>query len=134
MLAADQIPELLNSFLTSHPEIHTCLLYGSSVNGNFRRESDIDVAIASDRPLNSAEAWKLIGELSDLYGDRRIDLVDLSRIDGLLLREILTKGKILKRDTIFLAKRLTEMFDYFLYYYPHVKRNREARIQEYLHG
>jgi predicted nucleotidyltransferase len=77
--------------LASYPQIKLGILFGSVVRRQARFDSDIDLAVAADRPLGMDEKMALIEEVAQL-ASRPVDLVDLQTAGGLLLREILTKG------------------------------------------
>ncbi len=68
------------------------ILFGSVGRGQARAHSDLDLAVAADHPLEASEKVALIEELAQLTG-RPVDLVDLQLAGGLVLQEILTKGK-----------------------------------------
>ncbi len=78
--------------LARHPQIKLGILFGSVVRQQARFDSDLDLAVAADRPLGMGEKVALIEELAQLTS-RPVDLVDLQLAGGLVLQEVLTKGK-----------------------------------------
>jgi len=78
--------------LARHPQIKLGILFGSVGRGQARVHSDLDLGVAADRPLDVSEKVALIEELAQL-SSRPVDLVDLQLAGGLVLQEILTKGK-----------------------------------------
>ena len=64
-----------------------------------------------------------------LFKNRVIDLVDLNQSEGLIVREILTKGKVIKEDLHFFLRKLSDMYDYMELYYPILKEDRIQRIK-----
>jgi len=78
--------------LARNPQIKLGILFGSVGRGQGRADSDLDMAVAADHPLDASDKMVLIEELAQLTG-RPIDLVDLQTVGGLVLQEVLTKGK-----------------------------------------
>jgi predicted nucleotidyltransferase len=95
--------------LSRHPQIKLGILFGSISRGQAKPDSDLDLAVAADRPLEAGEKQTLIEELAQL-SSRPIDLVDLQSTGGLLLQEVLTKGKrIYKTDNRLYAELIKKM-------------------------
>ncbi|MCZ8157163.1 MAG: nucleotidyltransferase domain-containing protein [Leptospira sp.] len=134
MSQSNLIETKLQEFLDLHPEIHTAILFGSSLTDSFRKDSDIDIAIACHSPLSAQDFMNYASLLTEKFSDRKIDLIDLHQAKGLILLEILTRGKILRRDTIFLAKSIISMHEYFDFIYPYVRQSRLNLVQDYLNG
>jgi len=78
--------------LARHPQIKLGILFGSVGRGQGRADSDLDLAVAAGSPLDASAKTALIEELAQMTG-RPVDLVDLHLAGGLVLQEILTKGK-----------------------------------------
>ncbi len=78
--------------LARRPAIKLGILFGSVGRGQARAHSDLDLAVAADHSLEASEKVALIEELAQLTA-RPVDLVDLQLAGGLVLQEILTKGK-----------------------------------------
>ncbi len=75
-----------------------CLIifFGSVVNGNFTRASDIDVAVFCGRELTGREMWEIEDAIEELPILRKVDVVDLSLVkDREFLSQIL-KGRVWK--------------------------------------
>lgn len=70
------------------------MVFGSCASGRERPDSDIDLAIHPRQPLDAPTLQKLSDQIALATG-RSVDLVDLSRTDGTLLRQILRTGKVL---------------------------------------
>lgn len=78
--------------LFSRPDLQMVILFGSQAAGEARRESDIDLALLGDHPLDlvsqTTEAIRLLKQ-------SRVDLVDLRRANPLLMMEVVRKGTLL---------------------------------------
>lgn len=85
--------EAVGSLLEDVPEIQLALIFGSHAEGRARPDSDLDVAVAADRELDTMDKLKLIERLAGLAG-RPVDLIDLQAADGLILHQALTKGRL----------------------------------------
>ncbi len=69
-------------------------LYGSEARGEAKSDSDIDLAILADSPLDPIELGLAAVELEGRLG-RRVDLVDLRRASVLLRVQATYGGKLL---------------------------------------
>ncbi len=112
------------------PELHTILLFGSAVNHFFHKESDIDLAIGSLNPLSDWDILQLKERFSMLLENREIDLINLDSTEGLLHREIFTKGRVVKEDPNYYLRKLSDMYDYMELYYPLLKEDRLKRVKD----
>ena len=97
MKSADEMQSRLTDFLDKHPEIQCCYLFGSAVTSKFHSGSDLDIAIATDTPLPAQQKQLLRDELEQ-HLDRDVDLVDLQRATGNILRHALHGNCILCRN------------------------------------
>ncbi len=82
------------AFLANNPDLELAMVFGSTVSGNAKPDSDIDVAVYPRHPLDHQAVQGLSDQIALATG-RPVDLVDLSSSDGALLRQILRSGKIL---------------------------------------
>jgi predicted nucleotidyltransferase len=129
-----EVMNKLQSVLSEIPSIQLAILYGSAAHGRLRADSDIDLAIAEDKPLSAERRIELSADFS-LYLHRNIDLVDLRTVHGLLLSEILTKGvKILIRDKEFYLKIIKENIYYNQDFLPYIKKILEKRNRRFAFG
>jgi predicted nucleotidyltransferase len=71
--------------LARHPSIHEARVFGSRAKGNYRAESDVDIAVFGD--VDSIEASLVAGELDDLPLPYRFDVQAYSSIKHAPLRE-----------------------------------------------
>ncbi len=73
-------------------------IYGSFADGYARRDSDVDVAILPERPLDAWERHERAEEVASRLG-RDVDLVDLRAVGTVLRFEITTRGlRVAARD------------------------------------
>lgn len=93
-----QIRRQLDGFTAVHPEIACAYLFGSATGSRFSDTSDIDLGVAASRPLSGDEKARLREELEDSL-HRDIDLVDLQRATGNILRQAMHGICILCRNT-----------------------------------
>jgi len=100
----------LEDALQSLPEIRLAWVYGSFASNTARAESDIDVAVAAATPL-SPDRRVEIGTHLSLATAREIDLVDLTQERGIIVSQVLTRGRLLiNRDPILLAHLIKRMW------------------------
>lgn len=74
------------------PGLRAVYRYGSAGTAYERPDSDIDIAVLADRPLDFPTLAALAGELSLLVG-RDVDLNDMRRLPVTLCVQIVTSGE-----------------------------------------
>jgi predicted nucleotidyltransferase len=117
-----------------YPEIKIAYLYGSAAKNRLRSDSDIDIAVSVQRPLSIDERLNIINSLSKGLG-REIDLVDLSTTHGLLLYEIMTKGKlILCKNTPLKTELMKEVVYFAEDFLPQIEDFLERKIRRFTGG
>ncbi len=84
--------ELIGSVLLRHPHIKLAVLFGSLAAGKARPDSDLDLAVADDKPLGVDARMALVADLAERVG-RPVDLIDLTSAGEPLLGQILTHGR-----------------------------------------
>lgn len=86
---------VVTSILTeSLPDILAIYRFGSSAHGAERRDSDIDVAVLADRPLNPLERFDLQERLAAAI-HQSVDLVDLRHASTVMASQVVTTGILL---------------------------------------
>ncbi|MEO8332780.1 MAG: nucleotidyltransferase domain-containing protein [Gallionella sp.] len=109
---------LLKKTLEQFPQISLAMVFGSAASGSQQPNSDLDIAIAADRPLTANEKIEIIGVLAERTG-RPIDLVDLSVVAEPLLGQVVRHGRrILGSDTLYgelIYRHLLEQADFMPY-------------------
>ncbi|HEB98653.1 MAG TPA: nucleotidyltransferase domain-containing protein [Thiotrichales bacterium] len=102
----------LQPLLEEEAGIRLAILFGSLAKGRETAASDIDIAIAKERPLTVTDKMALIETLASALG-RPVDLVDLRTVGEPLLGRILTEGeRLLVRDERLLAELIKKhLFD-----------------------
>ncbi len=101
MVALDRIPDVLRGeFRDSFPERHLlgAWLYGSRATGESRADSDVDIAVLCDAPLDPVALLDAGARLAARLGTA-VDLVDLRRAGGLLRVEATHRGRPLVPPT-----------------------------------
>ncbi|SRR6266566_1752966 len=106
----------MNSVLTTTetvlrqmPTIRLAIVFGSIADGRASAESDIDIAVATDKPLLTTEKIGLIERIATALG-RPVDLIDLGVASGPILHQALTRGRIVKcEDRALYARLLLKM-------------------------
>jgi predicted nucleotidyltransferase len=128
---AQAIRRTVAETLASDPGIKVAIVYGSAASGKLRPDSDVDVAVLFDRPLDMDARLALWGKLTDTL-HREVDLVDLYVLGGEILHQILTKGRVvIKNDEAAyygLAKRMVYDREDFRRFVRRAQRERIGRM------
>ncbi len=99
--AIDTVTRLLRTM----PQIRIATVFGSIASGRAGAESDLDIAVATDRPLSSANKIDLIERLATALG-RPVDMIDLLSAQGPVLQQALARGRLIKCEDRALYARL----------------------------
>lgn len=114
----------LNAIRAKHG-LRLILLHGSQVDGPRHAESDIDVAVLRDPDKPSFRYLKLIDDLIEAFDSDRIDLVDLTHADPLLLHAVTTHCELLSGKAADLAQLTRLAFLRYGDYIAYLKEEEE---------
>lgn len=92
MVLSDDNIKKINDFLIEKINPYLIYLFGSSVKGNFREDSDIDIAFLSDEEYSDYEIFMMAQELADIM-KREVDLVNLKKSSTVFKAQIVGTGK-----------------------------------------
>lgn len=96
----------LTRFLSGYPQFRLAILFGSQATGDSTDESDIDLALLSDRPISGGLKLELVEMIGARFG-RPVDIVDLYYAAEPVLGQVF-KGKRLLGDDATYAALLTK--------------------------
>ena len=120
--------------LKSFPEIKVATLYGSAAQNRQRESSDLDISVAGRTELNFDIKNKISVKLS-LTVSKEIDLIDLNRVSGAILRQALCTGIFLLKDSPeILARLMKKMWYHQADMMPLIGRIQKAHIGRFANG
>jgi len=125
--------ELVRSYFAERAAFKLVLVYGSTARGRLTDASDVDIAVAGEGQLDRKLVFTTQMELSGLL-DRPVDLIDLHRVDGLILREAVIGGVKIKVDRSLFVKFHTKALIYREDFLPLQRAMRNARIARFIDG
>jgi predicted nucleotidyltransferase len=97
------------TLLRRHPAVAVGILFGSLARGQGGPGSDLDLAVAGQRPLDAADRQALIEDVAGITG-YPVDLVDLQTAGLPILAEALGKGRLVyNRDPSLYAELIKRM-------------------------
>jgi predicted nucleotidyltransferase len=80
------------------PGLRVVWLHGSRARGDARADSDVDLALVADAPVDLRDLLSLQSDLAVLLGDD-VDLVDLFDADDVLRVQVIEHGRVLFERT-----------------------------------
>ena len=128
------VEENIGNVLKHHAYISLAILFGSHATGRATATSDLDLAVAAERPLSATEKMSLIDALALRFGCP-IDIIDLTAVSGPILQQALCKGRILlnKRPSLY-AKLMLKMWYNQADFMPYYNRTLRSRVEAFAHG
>lgn len=125
------LQEMLLGVLDGFSEIQLCIVFGSAASGRAVSGSDLDIAVAADKPLTTKRRLEL-AEVLSTAANQEIDLIDLMADSGPIIRQALSKGVIVKNlNKSLYAKIISRMLfnqTDMMPYYDRILRERRARF------
>ena len=73
--------------------LHRFSLFGSVLRPDFRPDSDVDVLVEFRDDFEGKQIYKIYDELSELFGGRNIDLVEVEFVNRRLRDRILEEAQ-----------------------------------------
>ena len=123
--------EALTEVLARRQGLRLALVFGSVAKGCESADSDVDVAVLADAPLDAEQRMALIGDLAEATG-RAVDLIDVRTAGEPLIGEILAHGRrLLGTDEAYgeiLSRHLLDAADFLPYADRMVAQRRRAWI------
>ncbi|MFN7827399.1 MAG: type VII toxin-antitoxin system MntA family adenylyltransferase antitoxin [Acidobacteriota bacterium] len=83
---------ILNLVQSRFPNLLALYAFGSRVTGQATSESDLDLAILVDGPVDPFAIFTLAGEIAEIAG-LEVDLVDLRAASTVMQHQIITTGE-----------------------------------------
>jgi len=126
--APHPIDDSLREVLADYPQLELAILFGSCATGRAGPNSDLDLAVQADKPMDAELKLSLITDLAEHFG-RPVDLVDLRTAGEPLLGEIFKGRRILGSDATYarlLTRHLLDVAD-FLPYRERILRERRKK-------
>lgn len=82
--------------LKKYEEVEKAVIFGSRARGDYRKGSDIDIALFGDKLTNSINT-KIFYDIDDLYLIYKIDLININTLkdEDKLKQNILNEGVII---------------------------------------
>lgn len=84
----------IKHFLLDNVSPVLIFLFGSTVSGNFRPDSDIDVAFLTTLEFSDYECFMLAQQLADILS-RDVDLINLAAASSVLQAQVVGKGEVI---------------------------------------
>jgi predicted nucleotidyltransferase len=133
-MAVSEITARVKEILHAEQGLKLAILYGSAATGKMRTDSDVDIALLFDRPLDAKRKMELISNLESALR-RNVDLVDLFSLSGTILKQVLRKGCVLiQTKPGELATLVRKMIYNQADMMPYVSRTLMERQRRFIHG
>ena len=133
-VTAEEIQQTLCDVFRKDDTIILAVLYGSAARNGLSAHSDVDLAVAARGKMSLPDRVELAMRL-ELQLKRQVDLVDLRAIEGLILRQVLTKGVVLKNgDPSLLASLIKKVVYHDADMMPLLERMLLAKAKRFASG
>jgi predicted nucleotidyltransferase len=130
----ETIKESVLKVLDRFSEIKLCIIFGSVPAGKALPDSDLDIAVAGERPLSEETYLEMVAALVDAV-NREIDLLDLNAATGTILKKALSSGMVvLNNDKTLYAGLISKMLFNEADMMPYFHRTLEERRKRFLNG
>jgi len=121
----DEIEKKIKKILINNLSPKLIYIFGSMITNRVRNDSDIDIAILTDKQIDEYQLYMISQQLADDL-KREVDIVDLKRASTVFKAEILRNGKLIYnsdnqekmhfqlgvlRDYVFLNERRREIIN-----------------------
>lgn len=107
-----EVISLITTPITEDVNLDLCILYGSAASDRLSSKSDVDIAVGSEMSLSNDFCMELSRKLS-LLTDREVSVIDIEKMEGIILQEVLVKGITIKnRKPNYKAKFLSKMYEF----------------------
>jgi uncharacterized protein len=90
----NEIEKKIRTVLANKLSPKLVYIFGSMVKSRVRDDSDIDIAILTDKQIDEYKLYMVSQQLADQL-KREVDIVDLSKASTVFKAEILRTGKLL---------------------------------------
>lgn len=89
----EKIIENIIEILKKYDEVEKAVIFGSRARGDYKKASDIDMALYGDKLTNSINT-KIFYEIDDLYLPYKLDLINFNslEIDEEIRKSIIEEG------------------------------------------
>jgi len=109
------------------PDIQLIYLFGSRADGSQKPNSDWDIALLGQQPLDNVQRWELAQELASLL-NADVDLVDLLSASTVLNMQVVSKGRLLYGEI-----NIQDVFETKVYsMYGRLQESRQDIIEQFL--
>jgi len=134
MLSYEKIKTICNEELKKNSNILFCSVFGSYAENKQKEKSDIDIAISGNKKLSADEKFDFCLILSNKL-KKQVDLIDLQAVSGVILHQILTKGKpVFVKDKNLYAEIIKKMLFNQADMMPNYNMILKKRREEFLDG
>jgi len=131
MIESEAIINQVRHFLSGQADISLAILYGSAASDRLSRHSDVDLAVSSAQGL-SAETCLSISLALTRKLDREVSVIDMNKMHGVILQEVLTKGIIVKKNSQLMVRHVLRMQEFTEDVLPYQKMAFEIQMGRYL--
>ncbi len=125
--------ESIKKILSEFPEVLFATVFGSAVSDRLTSFSDVDIGVAGQRKLSYETRTDLTLSLSRVL-HREVDLIDLHAVSGLILKEALCSGNIIKNNPATYAFLLKKMWYNQADMMPHYKKILYHNCRNFFNG
>ncbi|WP_051275670.1 type VII toxin-antitoxin system MntA family adenylyltransferase antitoxin [Aestuariibacter salexigens] len=121
------IEDIIETLQHEFSTVRLIYVFGSQATGQSTKDSDIDIAILTDAPLDNLSRWDIAQKLASML-DKDVDLVDLKTCSTILQHEIVMHGQLLYDPD----NTAPQFENTVMSMYQHLSESRAAMVEDML--
>lgn len=123
---------ILKNYFKTKDNVSLAILFGSFAKNKENDSSDIDIAVHFQKPSIGSQI-EIQNELSSIF-NREVDVLDLQKLDGIILSKIIENGIKIKNNSRLFAYYNLKVIYFNQDFLPAVSMIQKAKRERFING